>query len=142
MLKRLARKILKDDFTALDAIVESQESDSSRLSNVINQLSKENDALRKNRPYRNYSFAPESLTSDDQQTIGEFTDTPIFDLFSKWFKAKADQNNDLLLHTDKASDEQKALWRLAVLMYDDWNVFSKHCKQIAESKLKKESPVE
>jgi len=113
--------------------IESLTKSETRLSEIVNQLNAENASLKENRPYRDVAFAPTQITSEEQKTIGDFIDTPILDLISKWFKSKADQNNDLLLHSSKANDEQKCLYRLAVLMWEDWKMFITHCERTLEN---------
>jgi hypothetical protein len=145
MIKELAKWILRkergDEDAFIQNLIESEKASKNseqRLSELVNRLSKELVAVKKGRMPREYAFAPESLTTEEQATIGAFVDTDVFNLYNKWFKFKADQNNDLYLHEKGASDEQRALWKLAVLMYDDWRTFNKHCLQVYDKSEKEE----
>ena len=100
-----------------------------RLSELINMYSAERDKARE---IREYIFSPLSLTSEEQTIIGKFIGTPLVELLTKWFKSRADQNNDMFIHNADASDEKKALWRTAVLIYEDWYMFMKNCGQLWE----------
>ena len=100
-----------------------------RLSELINMYSAERDKARE---IREYIFSPLSLTSEEQTIIGKFICTPLVELLTKWFKSRADQNNDMFIHNADASDEKKALWRTAVLIYEDWYMFMKNCGQLWE----------
>jgi len=99
-----------------------------RNEEIIALLTEENRQLRENRLPREYCFAPVAITAEEKKILGELKDSPAFDLITKWFKLKADQNNDLLLHGNNFTEEQKCLLRLAVLVFDDWNSFMANCK--------------
>jgi len=96
-----------------------RENTKDRNAEIIAILTEENRQLRENRLPREYCFAPVAITAEEKKIIGEFKGTQVMELFEKWFKSKADQNNDLLLHGSNFSDEQKCLLKLAVLVYDD-----------------------
>ena len=127
MIKKLARFILKNEIKQKDQFTDQLLTNEDRLNDLVNKLNKENYALRNNRLPREYAFAPEFLTAEEQEIIGDYVETPIIDLITKWFKAKADQNNDLLLHNTQDPAKQEK-FKLAVLMYDDWRMFIKNCQ--------------
>lgn len=101
-----------------------------RLNNLVNALNKENAELKEQLKPREYVFAPDGLTNEEQEIIGKYVGTPLIELIEKWLKSKADINNDLLLHNSKNDPIMEAKFKLAVLMYDDWRMFIKNCKQI------------
>jgi len=125
MLKELARWILQDELRILEQTIKNLASSEERLSELANRL-------KDDRPLREYAFAPKSLTAEEQKIIGEFGDSEIFDLYNKWFKYQADKNNDLLVHAHKSTEDQRSLWRLAVLIYEDWKQFTNSCKKSSE----------
>jgi hypothetical protein len=94
---------------------------------IINGLTKELAKIR-DREIRKYNFTPEQITPEEKQIIGDAYDSGVMNVIEKWFKYMADKNNDLLIHTYSMSEEQRNLYRLAVLMYDDWVSFVRRCK--------------
>lgn len=139
MIKKLARHILKNELKrdgdlfdkVLNAHLKTSE-ELKRLEKVLNEMEKVE------RQIREYSFSPGTMEADDIEIIGRMGDSPLVSLISKWFKAKADQNNDMLIHNVDATDEKKSLWRIAVLVYEDWYMFIKNCQQMADKAKKKE----
>lgn len=123
--KNLARWILQEDLDTINTALKNTVKNEERLSDLVNMMKDE-------RPLRKYAFAPESLTAEEQKIIGEFGDSEIFGLYNKWFKYQADKNNDLLVHAHKSTEDQRSLWRLAVLMFDDWAAFTRNCKKLSE----------
>lgn len=142
-IKSLAEYILRKDIEAKnDAIVkfakECSEKDNTieRLNELVNKQ-KDELADKVDTVLREYKFSPEKLTSQEQKEIGEIADHPGFTALGKWFKAQADRNNDNLIHNADATQTKQNLWRLAVLMYEDWYMFISHCAQTYEQKAKK-----
>jgi len=131
MIKKLAKYILGGEIKNLENRLNAQISSNlalaqqnRRLEEIVNTWEKEDIVARE------YSFAPKSLEQDEMETIGRYVETPILALIGKWFKSRADQNNDLLVHNLDANDEKKALYRIAVLVYDDWLMFTQKCAQM------------
>jgi len=123
-------KILtKKQEEAQDQFVENLISNEERLNDLVNALNKENAALREGRPDREYNFTPITVTTEEQKIIGDFAEAPIIELLTKWFKSKADTNNDLLLHNSEGDPIKEAKFKVAVLMYDDWRMFIKNCQR-------------
>ena len=137
MLKAIARKILKSDLDADSQYIERLEEseaklmeDQERLNQVANSL-KEALAERPESIAKEYKFVPQTLTAEEQRIIGDSAETEVVELIGKWMKSKADQNADLLIHSyAKSSDEQKSLYRLAVLAWEDWFMFLENCKKM------------
>lgn len=128
MLKKFAEWILREDIKYLRSDLES----SRNLNRILRETFEEvkDEAEKALTPKKNYNITPEKLTVEDQQIIGKFVDTQILDLLSKWFKAQADNNNDYLVHSAAKSPEEQAVWRAAILVYEDWYNFLAHCKAI------------
>ena len=134
MLKRLAKRILKKELEVLNETLKNSLRSEKRLSEIINELNQEE---IEDREMRKYCFAPKSLTAEEQEIIGDFVETPIIELLSKWFKLKADQNNDILQHGN-LDQIQDAKLKVAVLMYDDRKMFIENCQKIYEKSNPKE----
>jgi len=128
MIKKLARKILKDEIAAIEDRLAVMTS-AARVLKGQNELLEDYMAPRKN-----FHIVPEKLTPEEQETIGHFVDTSILDLLSKWFRAQSDINNDFLVHSAGKTPEEQALWRAAILVYEDWNNFLLHCQNIYKRK--------
>lgn len=142
MIKRLARFILKKDIEksneSVDRLISANlnlRTQVDRLSEIINKYSAER-VINEQRDVREYVFSPQSLTGEEQLIVGKFVGNPLMEMLTKWFKSRADQNNDMLIHNTDATDEKKALWRIAVLVYEDWYMFVKNCGQMYEKSLK------
>lgn len=124
ILKRLARKILKEELYEMEV----------KYQNALiagRVLKEQNDILEEARePRMNYAITPVKLTHEEQEIVGRFSETPIMELLSKWFMAQANSNNNYLVHSVADSPEQKALWNTSVLVYEDWHNFLLNCKSI------------
>lgn len=105
---------------------ESQQITISRLNGIVNGLQEELES----REIREYNFIPESITAEEQKIIGECPDD-ILELIHKWMKFKADHNNDLLVHSFNTNPELTAIYKTAILVYDDWGRFVKQCRKTA-----------
>lgn len=94
---------------------------------IINGLTKEIARL-KEQTGRKYTYTPEEITAEEQQIIGDAYESGVMQVIEKWLKQRADKNNDLLIHTFNASTEQVCLYKLAILMFDDWIAFLQRCR--------------
>ncbi|MBU0712418.1 hypothetical protein KKA87_10950 [bacterium] len=139
-MKKVAEKVLEDEINSREELVASLSRENVYLSENLGRLEKIINAWEhEDREMREYTFAPKNLTNEESEIVGKYVGSPIMELISKWFKARADQNNDMLVHNMDASDEKKALWRIAVLAYEDWYMFTKNCGQLYEKAQKKEA---
>ena len=101
-----------------------------RTQDIIEILTEENRQLRENRLPREYTFVPIGLTSEEQEIVGSASEGRFAELVTKWFKSQADKNNDLLIHGHSLTVEQQALFKTAVLMYEDWFSFLQNCRGV------------
>lgn len=97
---------------------------------IIDYAEKLKTEFEDRRPPMNYNLAPVDLTNDEVATFGKFVDSAILDLISKWMLYQCEVNNDLLVHSKGESKEKEALWRTAVLVYEDWIQFLNYAKAI------------
>jgi len=111
------------DINRLDELVSEKKLEIDRLSQVVNLQTKE---LEK-RSVREYVFDIDSLTQEEQQTLGKFHDHIVVKILKKSFKAKADENCDKIVHFPEESPVKLAQWALAVRVYDDLVLQLKTC---------------
>ena len=95
-----------------------------RLSELVNKL--------KDEAYngRGYIFRADYLTESEQIIIGKSIKHEMVQLFKKMFKAKADENADLLIHFPQENCCKRSGWSIAVRMYDDLTMQIERCEKI------------
>ena len=103
--RKLRIKILEDETSESRCII-------SRLDNLVNEMNKD-------KGNREYVFDVEQLNKEEQEILGNNHDHPVVKVLMKSFKAKADENNDKLVHFQEQSEFKRAQWALAIRVYDD-----------------------
>ena len=136
MLKRFAYYILRDKLETMDEIIIFQAKEIDKLNDELLTQEDTNRALndvlndiKETGFVRQFKLTPNKLTVDEQKTLGKYVDTPILRLITKWFEEKADENNQLLLHSKEDHwGEKPQLFKLATLVYEDWMMLMNHCQ--------------
>ena len=121
-IKRLAWQILmptmekfRKCYNNMVDVNKEYKEDIKRLSGLVNLQSEE----LENKDIRNYVFDIEQLNKEEQEILGNNHDHPVVKVLMKSFKAKADENNDKLVHFQEQPEFKRAQWALAIRVYDD-----------------------
>jgi len=131
MLKEIARKILADELYETEIKRGNTEEQLKRAEEIIHDLA---DAIDKLKHGRGYIFKPENLTEADQRLIAKNLDNEVIVILKKLFKAKADENADLLIHFPEETIGKRMGWSISVRMYDDLVMQLDRCDKILRSK--------
>ena len=76
--------------------------------------------LFKKKHIRQYNFDTDRLSAEDQKLLGKYYDHTVVKVLEKAFKAKADENNDMLVHNQHESEAKRLQWQMAIRIYDDF----------------------
>jgi hypothetical protein len=134
MIKRLCRYILGEEMlvpSVLEVEIEEKDAQIKRLEDVVDKLTHEYMVAREG---RGYVFKPENLTEEEQGIIARNIGNEMVRVWKKWFKIKADQNADLLVHFPQEDVEKRVAWSLGVRMYDDLIMQIEKCEKIFNNK--------
>jgi hypothetical protein len=131
MLKEIARKVLADELFDERTKLYNTEEQLRRAEEIIRNLA---DAIDNLKHGRGYMFKPENLTEADQRLIAKNLDNEVIVILKKLFKAKADENADLLIHFPEETIGKRMGWSIGVRMYDDLVMQLDRCDKILRSK--------
>jgi len=131
MLKEFAKRILAEELYDERTKLSNCEEKLKRAEEIIQGLA---DGIDKLKHGRGYIFKPENLTEADQRLIAKNLDNEVIVILKKLFKAKADENADLLIHFPEETIGKRMGWSIGVRMYDDLVMQLDRCDKILRSK--------